>query len=64
MIAAGSPGARYSRLNTNSATIAMTGIVERTRRSDVGEHQVFWTSQNTGNGALITMPVTFLRQAW
>ncbi len=37
MMAAGSPGAMYSRLNTNSATIAMTGIVASTRL-DVGEH--------------------------
>jgi hypothetical protein len=32
MIAAGSPGAIYSRLNTNSATNPITGIVATTRR--------------------------------
>ena len=32
MIAAGSPGARYNRLNTKKATIRTTGIVERIRR--------------------------------
>ncbi len=33
MIAAGSPGAMYSRLNTNSATSSTTGMVETIRRA-------------------------------
>src|SRR5277367_3792296 len=33
MIAAGSPGAIYSRLNTNNATTSMTGMVANTRRT-------------------------------
>ena len=33
MIAAGSPGAIYSRLNTKNATTSMTGMVARMRRA-------------------------------
>ena len=33
MIAAGSPGAMYSRLKTNSATTTITGMVASTRRA-------------------------------
>ena len=63
MIAAGSPGAIYSRLNTNSATSSMTGMVARTRRSGSRTNlQAFFTSQNSGNGARTT-PVTLSRQA-
>ncbi len=59
----------YSRLNTNSATTAMTGMVARMRlttyENHVGlprRHAVFDTPQKKGSGPF-TMPETFLRHA-
>ena len=67
-LVAGDDGGRVSRCEIQQAEHEQRhDRHDRDRREhppdEVAEHQVFWTPQNTGNGAL-TMPLTFLRQAW